>query len=78
MDEKPVTALPGIGDAFGDRLRDGGFTMATEVLEKYRALHQNRERFITWLRGACEAEPQHRRHIEACYDALREWCSQFD
>ena len=72
MAGKPVTALPGIGRAWGRLLNQNGFIYASQILGQYLVFNQDPQLFIGWLqsqfgiyRGWC------------VYTALRDWCLHY-
>jgi len=69
MAGKPVTALPGIGSAWGRQLNHKGFNYATQILGQYLLFNQDPETFMAWLHNLFG--------IYTCwcvYDALFVWC----
>ena len=71
MNDKGVECLPGIGEAYGDKLRDAGFPTARSVYDKFLALEK---KFKSWLKSTCGANTKSQND---CYFALKEWCSQY-
>ena len=72
---KPVECLPGIGDTFGQRLRDKGFGDASQVLEQFLKFNRE-ERFTNWLTKTCKCQPWNHWQMIECYDGLNEWYRQ--
>ena len=72
MDRKLVTDLPGIGATAGGALRDGGFSLAYNVLGQFLILNKDEEKFKAWLLtfGA------NRLAKDRCFTALNGWCQQ--
>ena len=74
--DQGVQTLPGIGPAYGGRLRDSGITTAQQLLGQYLMMNRNRGVFMSWLWGICILYPQSptaNRDMNWCCDALREW-----
>jgi len=65
MELKLVRALPGIGEANGNRLNASGYIYAFEIYDKYKFYEGD---FITWLKATCGA---YENHATWCLDALR-------
>ncbi|XP_061600802.1 barrier-to-autointegration factor-like isoform X1 [Cololabis saira] len=72
MEDKPVTALPGIGETLGQNLRARGFIRASAVLGQF--LQRDPEKFKTWLKKAIGANAY---QANCCTRALEEWCDIF-
>ncbi|XP_061600807.1 barrier-to-autointegration factor-like protein [Cololabis saira] len=71
MEDKPVTALPGIGEELGKKLRTRGFTRASAVLGHYLQMRGELDRFKDWLKNAIHADNH---QADLCTRALEEWC----
>ena len=74
MGDKPVTALAGIGETMGGRLRDKGFDQAYVVLGQFLVLKKNEELFKDWLNQTSGANSKQQGD---CYQCLKEWCGAF-
>ena len=74
MAEKPVTDLPGIGPALGDRLCSAGFDKAYIVYGQFLVLKKNEELFLAWIKQTCGANAK---QGGDCYNALLEWSNSF-
>jgi len=70
---KPATALPGIGDKLGERLKNNaGFDFAYLVLGQYLLLRKDEEKFKSWL-GQDEYRANAEQQTE-CFNLIKEWC----
>ncbi|XP_032747071.1 barrier-to-autointegration factor [Rattus rattus] len=67
-------AWPGIGDALGKRLEEGGFDKAYVVLGQFLVLKKDEDLFREWLKDTCGANAKQSRD---CFGCLREWCDAF-
>lgn len=47
---KKVEDVPGIGNVYGGRLRQAGYTTASDLLEQYLKMNKNADIFDDWLR----------------------------
>ncbi|KAM3862703.1 barrier-to-autointegration factor-like protein [Diretmus argenteus] len=74
MGEKPVTALSGIGDVLGGKLKVQGFDKAYVVLGQFLLLKKDAEMFSDWLKDASGANS---RQAGTCAQCLKEWCDTF-
>ncbi|XP_017289155.1 barrier-to-autointegration factor-like protein [Kryptolebias marmoratus] len=74
MGDKPVTALSGIGETIGSKLKEQGFDKAYVVLGQFLLLKKDPEMFTDWLRDASGANA---RQAATCTQCLREWCEAF-
>ena len=74
MGDKPVTALDGITEKHGHCLARKGFDKAYTVLGQFLLLKKDKDLFVEWLNGACEAGLQEQLD---CYDCLKKWCDAF-
>ncbi|XP_030293576.1 barrier-to-autointegration factor-like [Sparus aurata] len=72
MGDKPVTALPGIGEILGGRLKEKGFGKAYNVLGNFLALNRDEKRFRDWLKDTCQASSEQQ---SDCYGCLKDWCA---
>ncbi len=70
LGDKPVTALPGIGDTAGGQLADKGYTKASQVVGEYLARDKNEASFKKFLSDNCNANNGNQ---EKCYKAVNEW-----
>ena len=71
--EKDVTKLPGIGRVFGRKFKQNGFDKAYVVLGYFLLLKKDKEMFVEWIQGACDACT---RSSNLCYNCLKDWCDQ--
>ncbi|KAK9541109.1 barrier-to-autointegration factor-like [Anarhichas minor] len=74
MGDKRVTALSGIGEILGEKLRQQGFDKAYVVLGQFLLLKKDPEMFTEWLKDASGANS---RQAGVCTQCLREWCDAF-
>jgi hypothetical protein len=74
MNDKPVTALAGIGSRLGSRLEAMGYDKAYVVLGQLLVLKKNKELFIDWLKDFAGAN---NRQATECYQCLHDWCDEF-
>lgn len=74
MGDKPVDALPGVGEAIGTRFADAGFNKAYVVLGQFLLLKKDQELFGQWFRDVAGGN---RKHAGDCARALAEWCDEF-
>ncbi len=74
MGEKEVTAVAGIGDVLGKRLKDKGFDKAYVLLGQFLLLKKDEELFREWLKDTCGANSN---QAGNCYECLNEWCKAF-
>ncbi|KAB7499535.1 Barrier-to-autointegration factor, partial [Armadillidium nasatum] len=51
LDTKPVTDIPGVEEADGEKLKGKGFDKAGDVLSKFLSMKRKKESFIEWLRN---------------------------
>ena len=70
MGDKDVTSLPGIGDAYGRKLKEKGFGKAKDVVQHFLQLNQDKEKFLGWLKEVCMARSD---CGEKCYRCLKEY-----
>ncbi|XP_061600808.1 barrier-to-autointegration factor-like protein [Cololabis saira] len=67
---KPVTAIPGIGEELDQRLRERGFYNADRVMKLFVQYGRDTESFKTWLMCVIGSPPY---MAELCAQALWEW-----
>ncbi|XP_061602022.1 uncharacterized protein LOC133464070 [Cololabis saira] len=68
--EKPVTALPGIGETLGQKLTAQGFDKASAVLDQFMQMKRDTEMFKTWLKDTTGANAY---QADCCAQALKDW-----
>lgn len=74
MGDKPVFALPGVGEAIGARLAEVGFDKAYVVLGQFLLLKKDHLLFERWFRDLTGGN---RKHAGDCARALSDWCDEF-
>lgn len=72
--KKKVTALAGIGDIYGKRLKAQGINQAYVVLGHFLVLEKDKVKFKNWINEKCGATE---RCSEDCYNCLKEWCDHY-
>ncbi|CAD5123041.1 DgyrCDS11421 [Dimorphilus gyrociliatus] len=74
MGEKEVTELAGIGEKFGERLREKGYDTAYTVLGQFLIMKKDEDCFKEWLKDTCGANAKYQND---CYQCLKDWCDSF-
>ncbi|XP_061601191.1 barrier-to-autointegration factor-like protein [Cololabis saira] len=74
MEDKLVTALPGIGEELGQKLAIHGYKKAYKVLAKLLVLEKDAQKFKDWLRDDMGANDE---QAYLCHNALWVWCDTF-
>ncbi|XP_061601339.1 barrier-to-autointegration factor-like protein [Cololabis saira] len=74
IEDKPVTALPGIGEVLGEKLVKKGFTKASALLGHFVQMGRDPEKFKAWLKETSGANDY---QADLCTRALVEWCETF-
>uniref|UniRef100_A0A1A9W8N3 Barrier-to-autointegration factor-like protein n=1 Tax=Glossina brevipalpis TaxID=37001 RepID=A0A1A9W8N3_9MUSC len=74
MGDKPATALPGIADVLGERLKEAGFEKASTILGQYLVLNKDADLFKEWMKEICNASAK---QANDCYNCLNDWWVQF-
>ena len=74
MGNKSVTALPGIGEVWGQQLKAKGFGQASQIFGQYLVLAKDGVRFTSWIRQLCGIDEGRAWRV---YSALEEWSQQY-
>lgn len=69
--EKTVFELPGIAKVLGGKLEKKRFGRAKDVLEQFRRLNGDENKFLNWIKEECGAN---KKQGGDCYRCLKEWC----
>lgn len=77
MTGKLITEVPGIGPAFGERLRNVGIKTAKKIYQVFLKKGKDRDKFVTWFLEACLTNGRYRRNAYECFESLEEWDKQF-
>ncbi|VDK47099.1 unnamed protein product [Anisakis simplex] len=83
MGEKEVTAVAGIGPAYGEKLTKAGFDKAYVLFGQFLLLKKDKELFIDWLRSNPypfifqEVASVSSHHATSAYNCFKEWSEQF-
>ncbi|XP_070180452.1 uncharacterized protein [Littorina saxatilis] len=70
IQDKPLTALPGVGEKLAARLTNADIPDAKALLGGFLRVQGDETRFFEWMREKCAAN---RRQADECYACLKEW-----
>ncbi|KAK5979966.1 hypothetical protein GCK32_000067 [Trichostrongylus colubriformis] len=74
MAEKEVTAVAGIGPAYGAKLAEVGFDKAYILFGQFLLLKKDEDLFTEWLKDTAGVSA---RHAKSAYDCLNAWAEQY-
>merc|ERR1712227_524985 len=74
MGEKEVTEIAGIGETYGQKLKDQGFEKAFNLLGQFLLLNKDEEMFKEWLKEEVGVKGK---HLNDCTNCISEWTRSY-